>query len=438
MIYPTPRAILAAGGLALPALLVGVLAPAWWTAGLAGLGVLVVLLALDAGLGAGTRDAELYFEGPASVGVGTEFELEIAVRFLRGAPPECEVAIDRHYLLEAPAGLERTLAVGADARGAARIPLRATRRGQASLEHVWLRWRGALGLVWKQKRMRLDAAVLIVPDIGAVRARSAQLLHRDMMHGLIAQMQLGEGAEFEALTEFQQGMDRRSIDWKQSARHTQLLAKEYRTERNNNIIVALDSGRTMCEPLAGLPKIDRAVSAALLTAFVALKDGDRVGLFSFDSHPRVSTRPASGQRSFALLQRVAGAIEYSDRETNYTLALATLASGLHRRSLIVFFTDFADTISAELMLAAVGTLLQRHLVLFILFRDDELEAFTAAEPATAEAVTKAATAASLLRERRLVVSRLRRLGVHVIETPHEQAGPALVAAYVDLKRRNLL
>lgn len=438
MIYPTRRAVLAAGGVALPALLVGVLAPAWWTAGLAALGVLFVLIALDAGLRAGKDDAELWFEGPSSAGVGAGFALEVTVRFLRAPPPRCEVAIDRHYLLEAPDGLERRIAVGRDGSGAATIDLRGVRRGRALLEHVWLRWQGPLGLVWKQKQPRLDAEVAIVPDIGAVRARSAQLLHRDMMHGLVAQMQLGEGAEFEALTEFQQGMDRRSIDWKSSARHAELLAKEYRTERNNNVIVALDGGRTMCEPLAGLPKIDRAVSAALLTAFVALKDGDRVSLFSFDSHPRVSTKPVSGPRSFALLQRVAAAIEYSDRETNYTLALATLATGLHRRSLIVFFTDFADTISAELMLNAVGTLLQRHLVLFILFRDEELEAFTAAEPEGPDDVTRAVTAAALLRERRLVVTRLRRLGVHVIETGHEQAGPALLAAYVDMKRRNLL
>jgi uncharacterized protein (DUF58 family) len=438
LIYPSRRAILAAGGLALPALLVGVLAPAYWTAGLAALGALVLLIVIDAALGAGKKDVELFFEGPPTAGVGAEFDLEASVRFLRGAPRSCQVAIDRHYLLEAPDGLEREIRIGRDGRGAAKIRLRSLRRGEAMLEHVWLRWRGALGLVWKQKQLRLDEAVLIVPDVAAVRARSAQLLHRDMMHGLVAQMQLGEGAEFDALTEFRQGMDRRSIDWKSSARHTQLLAKEYRTERNNNIIVALDSGRTMCEPLAGLPRIDRAVSAALLTAFVALKDGDRVSLFSFDSHPRVSTKPASGQRSFALLQRVAAGIEYSDRETNYTLALATLATGLHRRSLVVFFTDFADTVSAELMLNAVGTLLRRHLVLFILFRDEELEAFTAAEPQSPEDVTRAVTAAALIRERRLVVTRLRRLGVHVIETPHEQAGPALVAAYVDMKRRNLL
>jgi len=83
-------------------------------------------------------------------------------------------------------------------------------------------------------------------------------------------------------------------------------------------------------------------------------------------------------------------------------------------------------------------LLKRHLVLFILFRDEELEAFASAEPATPEDVTKAVTAASLLRQRRLVVSRLRRLGVHVIEAAHDQAGPALVNAYLDVKQRNLL
>jgi uncharacterized protein (DUF58 family) len=437
LIYPARPAILLAGGFAPLALLIGVLLPAYWFAGLAFLAFLIALIVLDAALGPGRGDVELFFEGPRSAGVGSELELEVSVRFARSAPAACEVAIDSHYLLEALDGVRRRIAIEGG-EGKARLRFRAMRRGAARLELVWVRWPGPFGLVWKQRRLTLGEEILIVPDIAAVRDRSAQLLHRDAMHGLVAQLQFGEGAEFEALAEFQQGMDRRAIDWKQSARHTQLLAKEFRTERNNNIIIALDSGRSMCEPLAGLPRIDRAVSAALLTAFVALKDGDRVSLFAFDSHPRVSTKPVSGPRAFALLQQVAGAIEYSDRETNYTLALATLATGLHRRSLIVIFTDFADTISAELMLSAVGTLLSRHLVLFILFRDEELEEFIAAEPGEPADVTKAVTAAALLRQRRLVISRLRRLGVHVVEAGRDEAGPALVSAYVQMKRRNLL
>jgi uncharacterized protein (DUF58 family) len=171
---------------------------------------------------------------------------------------------------------------------------------------------------------------------------------------------------------------------------------------------------------------------------VALKDGDRVGLFGFDSHPRVASNTVSGQRAFATLQRVAAEIDYSAAETNYTLALATLATGLSRRSLIVVFTEFADTTSAELMLAALGPLLSRHLVLFIVMRDEELEAFAAAEPNAADDVVRAVTAAALLRQRKLVISRLRHLGVHVVEAAHDHVGPALVAAYLDFKRRSLL
>ena len=101
-----------------------------------------------------------------------------------------------------------------------------------------------------------------------------------------------------------------------------LVAKEYRTERNNNIVMALDAGRAMCEPLAGLPRIDRAVSAALLTAFVALKDGDRVGLFAFDSKPR-AVEPAgspAGAPSPCCSGSRRGSIIPSS-ETNYTLGI---------------------------------------------------------------------------------------------------------------------
>lgn len=435
MIYPTRRLILLAAAIAPVALLTGVLVPAYWFAGMALVAFLLILAGLDAL--SGGSEAELVCDGPGAVSVGAEFEVEAHVRFKRGVLSRCEIALDTHPLLEAPDGVKRNVRVLRWAAMAA-ITYRAVRRGTATIRSAWLRWPGQLGLVWKQKQFVLGQEIAITPDIRAVRERSARMLHRDAMHGLVAQLQIGEGAEFDALTDFEQGMDKRAIDWKQSARHSALIAKEYRTERNNNIVLALDSGRTMCEPLAGVPRIDLAVSAALLTAFVALKDGDRISLFAFDSHPRASTKPAMGSRSFHLLQRVAASIDYSDRETNYTLALATLATGLQRRSLIVIFTDFADTISAELMLSAVGTLLSRHLILFILFRDEELEALTETEPSVPEDVTRAVTAAALLRERKLVVARLKRLGVHVVEAKHDEAGPALVSAYVDLKRRNLL
>lgn len=437
MIYPSRRSILLAAALAPLALLIGVAAPAYWHAGMAGLAFLLALILADALSGARAADAEVVAEGPGAASVGGELEIGINVRFGRRPPAAAEVALGSSTLLSPVRGSRAAVAMDGGI-GVAQFAFTAIRRGSAPLGPLWLRWRGPLGLVWKQKVMRLEQAVLVTPDLRPTREKAAQMMQRDATHGLRAQLQVGEGSEFEALTEYQPGMDRRSIDWKQTARHWMLLAKEYRTERNNNIIMAVDAGRAMCEPLAGVPRVDRAVSAALLTAFVALKESDRVGFFGFDSHPRVASNAVSGHRSFALLQRVAAEIDYSPNETNYTLALATLAERLHRRSLIVIFTDFTDTITAELMLNAVGTLLRRHLVLFVVMRDEELEGLAGKAPDEPADVTRAVTAAALLRQRRLVIARLRRLGVHVLEAAHDQAGPALVNTYIDLKRRSLL
>ena len=437
MIYPTRLAILIAAGIAPLALLIALLAPAWWSGGLVLLALLLILCAIDALTGAGLQAGDVTCEGPRSAGIGDSFAVIVRALFRKARPGAAEFALGVSGPVEAPFGLR----AGGEREGdrfAAAIMLKAERRGTVRLETVWVRWRGPLGLLWKQRQLGLGQEVLITPNIRQLREASAQMVNREAMFGIRAQLQLGEGAEFESLADYRQGTDRRAIDWKQSARHTHLIAKEYRTERNNNVVMALDSGRAMCEPVDGVPRIDRAVSAALLTAFVALRDGDRVGLFGFDSRPRAASKPISGPRAFPMLQRVAAGIDYSASETNYTLALATLTAELQRRSLIVVFTEFTDTINAELMLNAVGALLKRHLVLFVVLRDEELEAFAAAEPAEPEDISRAVTAAALLRERRLVITRLRHLGVHVVEAAGADAGPALVGAYLDLKRRSLL
>lgn len=278
----------------------------------------------------------------------------------------------------------------------------------------------------------------ILPDIRAVQESAARIFERHALQGLMAQIERGEGADFEALVEFQTGMDRRAIAWKQSARHVKLHAKEFRTERNSQIVFAVDAGRQMCEPVAGLPRIDRAVSAILLNAWVALKLGDRVALDSFDSRPRLASGLITGTRAFTELQRLAARIDYSGEETNYTFALTSLATRLTRRSMIVLFTEFTDLTSAEFLVRAAQRLLRTHLLLVVVLRDDELDELAGRRPDTPEDVTRAVTAAALLRERLLVLTRLRHMGAHVIEAGHDEVGEALVAGYLDIKRRNLL
>ena len=90
------------------------------------------------------------------------------------------------------------------------------------------------------------------------------------------------------------------------------------------------------------------------------------------------------------------------------------------------------------MLETVGRLIDRHVVLFVLFRDEELEALAAAPPAEPQDVSRAVVAAALLRQRDAVLLRLRRMGVEVVDAPAERVGPALINAYLDIKRRELV
>lgn len=436
MIYPTRRAVIATA-LGLPmVLLAGVLTPAGWLGGPAWIGLIGLAITIDALSGARRGGLSLDAPGRPLLAVGSTVEAAFTARFSGRAPVAAEAALeaDPRLGLFAPFARARV----EDGVGDFRFQLTPERRGEGRMGKFWVRWTGPLGLAWKQKVFDLDLDTPVGADLHGVRREAVKMLARDALIGSKSQLDRGEGSEFEAMREFRPGMDRRAIDWKQSARHVQLLAKEFRTERNHHVVMAVDCGRAMGAPLGGAPRVDLAIHAGLLLAHTCLWSGDRAGFFAFDSAPRLLTGVVGGPDAIRHLQHAAGTIDYSSEETNYTLALTTLASKLARRSLVVVFTEFTDPTSAELMIEASAKLLKRHLVLFVVMQDQELEDLVAAEPNAPADVSRAVVAAGLLRERDTVVMRLRRMGVHIVEAPAAAIGPALVNAYLDVKRRDLL
>ncbi|RWA70738.1 DUF58 domain-containing protein [Mesorhizobium sp.] len=434
MIYPSGRAVWAAAAGAIPAFLIALALPHVWYLGLLWICLLLAFLAVDAAAGRGRATLDATLTAPPQVGVGGRFTLHIAAG-LGARTRRLQARVGHDQRLAPVKGTGGTLPANG---GTLDLEFDAVRRGIAGFDRLWLRWQGPFGLVWNQVVLPVDRKVAVLPDVSRARDEAITLLQRSALADGHAQKRAGQGREFEALKDYQPGMGRRMIDWKRSARHGKLLAREFRIEENNNIVLAIDCGRLMCEPVDGVPKVDRAVTAALLSAFIALKGGDLVSLFSFDARPRVSSGAVRGSPSFSMIQKRAAEIDYSTEETNFTLALTTLAAKLDRRSLVIIFTDFVDPISAELMLRTVGRLTERHLVLFMLMKDVELETLADMAPGSPEDVARAVTAGDLLRQRQVVIGRLRLLGAHVIEADHQLLGPALVERYIQLKEENLL
>lgn len=436
MIYPTRRAIVLAAAGAPVSLLVGLIAPGYWVVIGGWLTLVAGLILVDALIGPSRAAATLSVAAPGVLGMGAQENVTFRAAFERAAPRRAQITAETNARLRLAAGPAAVVFAGRTAQ--AEVAMTALRRGEGEISTLWLRWQGGLGLVWKQLRETPRRVVVVAPDVQAVKTRAMVLFARDAQHGVKLQRDTGEGSEFHALREVDGATDPRVIDWKQSARHGRLLGKEFRTDRNHPVVLAIDTGRAMCEPLLGQPRVDRAINAALLLAYVSLKSGDPAGVFGFDARPRGFSGIVSGPAAFPRLQRQLAALDYSPEETNYTLGLTQLGFSLRRRSLVVVFTDFADSTTAELMVENLTRLLRRHVVLFVVMRDEELEAIARAEPTTTQAVSRAVTARALLKSRDVVIARLARLGVHVVDAPVLSIGSALIGAYLDLKRKDLL
>lgn len=434
---PTKRAAWAIAGLAPIAVVLAAFSPQlWFIAPVAAL-ALVVLTVLDAMI-AGPCE-EWHTVVPADTEVGSATDLDVHARFSRGGASRYEAALEFDPRL-GPEGMASFELVESEAPRAfsrefsGSQTVHPSRRGTALVTRAWLRWQGPLGLGARQEEKTLeDKEVRIWPDLSPVRSKELQTFLRDAQNGLIARRIRGEGTQFEALTEYEPGMDRRRIDWRASARHLALYARENESERNNQIVFAFDCGQAMCEPVYGLPRIDRAVSAALTCAYVALKGGDKASIFGFAQRPQVMTPFVSDARAFHRLQSAAAALDYEAAEPNFTLALATLTSKLQRRSLIVLFSDFTDPTAAELMVESMGRLVKKHLLLFVTIADVELETFIETSPSDVATLARGVTADTLIQQRRVVLQRLRQMGVDVIEAPYDQIGYDLIDRYYAIK-----
>jgi len=437
LMRPTRRAVFFVASAIPVALLVSVIDPASWPLAAAYLAATFVSAAIDAFLSLPPRDLGLETRLPPLLYIGSQDPLEVTLTARRGGRPVAvELACDTGPLLRRPPRLRG--AVSADAPAELALPLVPLRRGLARVERLWLRWQGPLGLIWRQRIIELDAEIPVLPNVRAVRAAALQFFSRHAPAGQKTQAQQGDGSDFDALREWVPGLDGRSVDWKHSARHLKLVCKEFKAERNHNIILAFDTGHLMSEPLDGVPRIDRAINAGLLLAYASLREGDRVGLFGFDSAVRLYTEPAGGLQNFSRLQRATAALDYRLEETNYTLALSHLLGRLRRRSLVVLMTDFVDTVTAEMMLENVARLTRRHLVMFVSFQDPALKRIVEARPASIDAMARATVAHDFVQERSVVMERLTRLGVHCLDTSHEAVDSAMINRYLLIKSRELI
>ncbi len=437
MIKPTRLAVtIFAAGIP-PALLLAIEAPQWTFFAFAyGLVVLTALTG-DAVAAFGARRLPVRPMLPDKLYIGDRAEIAGAVM---GAglsrPLRLQVLAEQEGYLDPAEPAEITVLPGAAAPFA--LPLVPRRRGRIEIVRLWLRWRGPIGLVEFIRRVPVGRTIDVLANVKGVQTAALQFYSNEAVLGLKVQREKGIGTEFEALTEFMPGMDSRFIDWKHSARHRKLLAREFGVERNHQIVMGFDTGYLMREPVDGLAKLDHAINAGLLLAWISLNGGDLVGIYGFDAVIRHYLRPIRTLSAFPRIQEAVAQLDYRAEETNFTLALAELNVRLRRRALVILFTDFVDTVTAELLIESLQRIANRHVVLFVTLRDSVLADMTDRPPQGFDDVADAVIAYDLLRDRRIVLERLERLGIHCLDIPPRTLPAGLINRYLAIKRRGLI
>ncbi len=434
---PTPRGILLLL-LAAPILAAGTwVAPLQWGAVAYGLFCLA-LFALDWQLAEPLRRFEIKREHDAKLNLGAENLIQLSVRnrsrrpaifWLRDEPPDAFEIEARLFAGEA-AGQHTW-------RG--QYHVRPLRRGDYRFGDLHLRWAGPLGLTIRQARVAAAGPVKVYPNLLDVR-RYDLLLRRNRLQelGLRQARMFGEGTEFERLREYLPDDEFRRIDWKATARRNRPVTIEYQTERSQNVIAVLETGRMMQSPVANMAKLDYVVNAVLLLAYVATGKGDKVGMMTFADEVSRYLGPKQGRGQFYRMLELLYAVEAEQVEPDYRRALSYLALKQRKRSLVVIFTDLSGGLSMQSLVSHVSVLARRSLPLVVTISDPDIHAAAGQRPHDSLSVYQRAAAVDMLNERQLALDTLRRQGVLVLDAPANQLSIAVINRYLELKARAML
>ena len=324
-----------------------------------------------------------------------------------------------------------------------RYEITPTRRGKVVFEPAAVRVRSRLGLADLQVRIGVAQSVQVYPNFAAL-SRYAWLAgdRRLAEIGIKTYAARGAGTDFKQLGEYVPGMPTRHIDWNASFRHRRAVVREFQDDRDQAVMFLVDCGRRMrADERSGADgsHFDQALNAAMLLAYVALKDGDAVGAMTFghDASRQRHVAPAKGMAALNMLVARLHDIEPSPTHSDYLAAARDLMLRLPRRSLVVMLTNFRDEDCEELE-DALRLMRTRHLVLLASLKEN-IVAEIAAQPMDDDrGIVDVASAHLFQNARAEAFRRLAGKNQLLVDVEPQLLATTLVNRYHAVKRARLL
>lgn len=339
----------------------------------------------------------------------------------------------------APSPDQHELVVPAFARRTVSYTAKPARRGAFQFGDIYVRLEGTLGLGARVAVIPAAGDARVYPNVvGPRRYELAARLGDLKSMGYRNIRRIGGGGEFEQLREYVEGDAYRDFDWKSTAKRQRPITRVYQQERSQIVLLAIDAGRMMGTRLSGLTKLDHAINAALLLAYVALRQGDRVGLVVFADSVQHFVAPGRGPGQYRRLLEALYRAESQPTFVDFRRLVEFLRVRVPRRSLLVLFSDLLDETQAQPLAENASLLHRKHLPVCVTMNDPVAERMAQAKVADDRGFYTRVAAIDVLRDRESVKATLGSRGVAVVEAPANELAVATVNRYLEIKSRQSL
>jgi len=330
----------------------------------------------------------------------------------------------------------RKLKIDAGKNSEIEYSLRPVQRGEYVFGNVNIYVYSPLAIVKRRYIIEEEQLVKVYPSY--MQMRRYQLLavsNRLQEAGVKRIRRLGHSMEFEQIKEYVRGDDYRTINWKATARKSDLMVNNFTDERSQQIYCVINKGRIMKMPFDGMTLLDYAINASLVLSNVALVKHDKAGLITFaenvDSFLPADKKPTQ----MNLLQEMLYRQQTLFLEPDFEKLYSVIRGRITQRSLLVLFTNFESVYSLEREMASLKRIAKYHLLLVVFFENTELKTLTENKVSTIEDIYIKTIADKFVYEKRLMIKELHKNGIASILTTPENLTVNAINKYLELKTR---
>lgn len=311
--------------------------------------------------------------------------------------------------------------------------LRPLERGHFSFEQCEVNLPSPLGLWFGKRLISVRDESRVYPDFARLYGGELRAVDNWLSQlGIRQRQRRGQGQEFHQLREFREGDSLRQIDWKATARQRTPIAREYEDERDQQIIFMLDCGRQMRSQDGELSHFDHALNACLLLSYVALRQGDAVGMSTFAGDEPRHVAPVKGSGQLNVLLNAVYDLGSTQLPADYQAAANQLLARQKRRALVVLVTNLRD--DDDQVLGAVRRLSAQHRVLVASLREQALDTLRQSTVQTLPEALAYCGTIDFLNDRSQLHERLTAHGVAVMDVRPAELGAGLVTSYMSWKK----